>query len=279
MNDSLKLSVQKITKLPTLPAVAREVLDLASDDLLAIDRLETLIENDPPIASKILSVSNSAFFGVGEPSTSIASAIVRIGFNNVKDIAISTALLSFLGNKNHNCPIEPKRIFEHSVAVGIIAKLLSCKFGLFEPEEMFVCGLLHDIGIFVLNSYFSEDYRTVIAKLDNGTTLSEAENEVLGFTHPTIGIWLADKWKLPAFICSSIQFHHEPSSARDGHVSLIHLADCIACRNQYRSTEKVTHTVPDDSIFDTLNISRADLFTIEGSVKSQIFAEGILAHE
>src|SRR5512139_3028347 len=94
MSDSLKQHVQQITQLPTIPVVAQEILKLVHDELTSVDKLDNIIENDPPITAKILSVANSAFFGYKTPTKNIHNAILRIGFNNVRDIALGVSLMT-----------------------------------------------------------------------------------------------------------------------------------------------------------------------------------------
>lgn len=278
MNDELRLSVQRIAKLPTLPAIAGEVLNLADDNMLSVDKLESIIENDPPMASKILSVSNSAFFGTETHHATIRSAIMRIGFNNVRNIALGIALLTFLGG-NCNYPVPPRRIFKHSVAAGLIAKLLATRLGLHDPDEMFLCGMLHDLGIFVLNCHAADIYQTVIREAGNERTLTDAERKMLGFTHSEVGVWLADKWHLPDVVTASIRFHHEPSLTKEHRIAIIHLADYISSKSFFSVTEQQKSYLPDDSVFGTLNISRTDLAKMETEVDGQMISEWIFAHE
>ena len=88
MNESLKSLVEKIKKLPTIPVVAHEILSLIRDDLVALNKLEKIVENDPAISAKIMSVANSAFYGYKTPARTLDNALMRIGFNSVKNIAL-----------------------------------------------------------------------------------------------------------------------------------------------------------------------------------------------
>ena len=83
MNDSLRLHVQQITKLPTIPVIAQEILSLVGDYKTSVAELERIVQKDPSISAKLLSVANTVFFGFKIPTTTISNAIVRIGFNNV----------------------------------------------------------------------------------------------------------------------------------------------------------------------------------------------------
>jgi putative nucleotidyltransferase with HDIG domain len=279
MDDPIRLFIQKITKLPTLPAIAQEVLNLTFDDSVSIRRLEGIIENDPPIASRILSVSNSAFFGIEKPNESIGNAIVRIGFDNVRQIALGIALLSVFRNGTRSHPLDPVQIFKHSVAVGMIARFLAIQFKRHDQNEIFACGILHDLGILVMNSYAEEMYFRVIDSMQREESLLDAETRVLGFTHTTVGAWLAEKWNLPDAVLATIRFHHDPLLSNSKQIALIYLADCICsarffCATEYRPVNSI-----DDSVFDRFNISRADFTAIESTIDESMFSEGIFIHE
>jgi len=278
-DDPARLFVQKITKLPTLPAIAQEVLSLTFDDSVSVRRLEEIIEHDPQIASRILSVSNSAFFGVETPNVSIRNAIVRIGFDNVRHIALGIALLSVFRNGIRSHPLNPENILKHSLAVGLIARLFANHFRCFDQDEIFACGILHDLGILVMNSYAEETYGRVIGSMRRGEQLSDTEKRVLGFSHSTAGVWLAEKWNLPASVQAAIRFHHAPLSSDSKQVALIHLADGICSEKYFCSTAQRPSGSIDDAVFDRFEISRVDFAEIVSTISRDMLSEGVFIHE
>ncbi|HMK48683.1 MAG TPA: HDOD domain-containing protein [Thermodesulfovibrionales bacterium] len=279
MDDSLRLFVQRIRKIPTLPVIAQEVLNLTANDSVSIAKLEDVIGLDPPIASRILSVSNSVFFGTQVPNTTISNAIVRIGFDNVRHIAFGVALLTMFGDPASRNPLETKRVIKHSLSVGIIGKMLAQHLGTGDRDEVFVCGMLHDLGILVMNSCFGSLYSKVVAEIRHEKSLLAAERKVLGFTHPEIGMWLADKWNLPRHVSESIRFHHEPMSSNNRQIALIHLADYISCKKSFEPVEKANPECLDHSVFDMLEATRADMTEIESLLDGNIFSEGLSVYE
>src|SRR3989304_8807282 len=96
MNESLRAFVKNIRNLPTIPVIAHEVLSLLSDELLSVEKLESIVEKDPAISAKILSVANSALFGFQVSTDALSGAMMRIGFNNVKNIALGISLMTIL---------------------------------------------------------------------------------------------------------------------------------------------------------------------------------------
>ncbi|RJQ16114.1 MAG: HDOD domain-containing protein [Nitrospiraceae bacterium] len=279
MIDSLKSYVEQIEELPTIPVIAQEILRLLGNDLLTVENLEKIVENDPSISAKVLSVANSAFFGFKVHSDALGMAIMRIGFNNVKNIALGISLITILNDGKSGKASDYQRIFNHSVAVGFTARLLSRNLKLDIAEEVLVNGTLHDIGYLVLNKYFSEKYQEVLIALEAENSLLDAERKVLGFTHSDIGSWLAEKWNLPDTVRDTILYHHMPSQAKKNlkHVAMIHVADYITARNIMGPIEQDSNYPLDPSSLDILGISENDLKDMEESIGGVPFADEIFS--
>ncbi len=277
MNESLRLFVQKIPKLPTLPSIAQEVLTLTNDESTSIDELENTIQKDPSTSAKILGFSNSAFYGLSTPVSTIRDAVIRIGFNNVKNIALGISLMTILGNSKEAHAMDYQRIFRHSFAVGIISKLFSDELAKDISDKIFTGGLLHDIGFLVLNRFLSENYQKVIDEFESDAPLLEAEKKVLGFTHADIGTWLADKWSLPDTLTEIILYHHTPSLSKKHQkdVSLVHLADIVATRKSYGITMKEPLYPFDFSTLEMIGTTEAHLMDMESKISDNLFPDRI----
>lgn len=268
MNESLKSLVEKIKKLPTIPVVAHEILSLIRDDLVALNKLEKIVENDPAISAKIMSVANSAFYGYKTPARTLDNALMRIGFNSVKNIALGISLLTVLGNGKDQRTLDYQRVFNHSVSVGFIAGALIREFKFDISEEIFINGILHDIGYMVLNRYFPKTYIEVLGEFEKESSLLDAEEKVLGFTHADVGHWLAEKWNLPNSVSDTILYHHKPSLAKRHRrrVALIHIADHITTKFILGPTEKDPNYPVDYSSLEVLGISVNDLRSMEEKI-------------
>lgn len=277
MNESLKQYVQKIDKLPTLPVIAQEILSLVSNDSSSVGRIESVVENDPAISAKILSVANSVLFGVKVQTKTLDSAIMRIGFDNVKSIALGISLMTVLQDRESGNVFDYKRIYNHSVTAGFLARLLAKKLKLDFSDEIMMNGMLHDIGYLVLNKYFPEIYMEVLASFDKGLSLLDAEKNILGFTHADIGKWLAEKWNLPNAILDTTLYHHTPSLAKRNlkRVAVIHLADYITTQNLLTPTDMDPHYPLDPASLDILGISEEHLKKFEAELGSEEYSSEI----
>jgi putative nucleotidyltransferase with HDIG domain len=277
MGDILKTYVQRIKELPTLPAIAHKILVMANDPLLSIDELMDIVEIDPAISAKILSVSNSAFFGYPLRTTRLNDAIMRIGINNVKSIAVGIAVLSFIGDgkKTH----AYTKLFHHSVCVGLTSQFIARNLRLNFADDILIDGLLHDLGLLALYKYFPEIYGEILKSLDSGKPLLEAEKEILSYSHTDVGFWLADQWNLPSTVVDAVLYHHAPSLARRNskRSAIVHIADYISAQKILFSPVENAPAYPlDHCAFDILSISDDDLKDMEESIGNIPFSDEII---
>ena len=265
MIEALKNYVNKIDKLPTIPAIALEILDIIGDDNVSVSSIERIVENDPAISAKILSVANSAFFGARQPIETLDFAIMRIGFNDVKNIAFGISIMTMFDEGKDARVLDYQRIYNHSVSVGFIARRLSDELKLGTSGEIFINGIVHDVGFLVLSRYFDAAYKDVVEKMNTGQTLLEAEKNIFGFDHTDMGAWLANQWHLPENITDTIQHHHSPSDAKQNikHVSVTHVADYISTKNIFSPVETDPGQPLDAAALAVLGIGKEDLNEIE----------------
>jgi putative nucleotidyltransferase with HDIG domain len=271
MSDSLKQYVQQITQLPTIPVIAQEILRLTHNEHTALDKLDNIIENDPSITAKILSVANSAFFGYKTTTQTIHDAILRIGFNNVRDVALGVSLMTVFEEREGRVgAFDYQRIYNHSVTVGAVGQLITKDLKMKFTEEIFMNGILHDLGYLVLNKYFPDKYMQVLGLFEKGKNLLESEKEVFDFTHAEIGSWLAEKWGLPEGVLETILYHHNPSSAKKNlkRIAVIHIADYIVSRGSFSVTKTNPNYPLDLSSFGILGISENNLIEMEGKISA-----------
>jgi len=273
MNESSKDFVKNIKNLPTIPVVASEILSLFNDDMLSLEKLEAIVERDPAVSAKILSLANSAFFGFQVKTYTISSAMMRIGFSAVKNVAVAISLMTMLDDGRHGKAFDYNRIFNHSVSVGFAASHISKNLKLDSGDESLMIGMLHDLGYLVLNRYFSERYEEVLSAFNKETTLLSAEKKVLDFTHADIGMWFAEGWKLPDAVLDVNLFHHTPSMARrnEKQVAVIHIADYLTAKNIISPIEKNPNYPLDPSSLEILGVADGDLKEMEKSLSGIAF--------
>jgi HD-like signal output (HDOD) protein len=246
----------KIPSLPTIPAVAQELLTALDDSLVSVDSLEEIIRKDAAISARVLSVANSAYFGYVKSET-LSSAIMKIGTENVKSLTIGICLLTLFADGNKEQQYHYKKIYKHSVAVGVISRHLGRILRLPLKGSEMLCGVMHDIGLMIIVHYFFDEYRRILKLMESGIGHLQAEQEILEFTHPEIGGWVAEEWRLPDIACEVIRNHHTPSYTKNYHTlaALVHSADFLVSEGMLRSTPEPPGYLHDPVALDTLRLS------------------------
>jgi HD-like signal output (HDOD) protein len=230
--EYIKEKVQSIIQLPTLPNVAMEVVDMVDNPKVSASKLGKVISTDQGLTAKVLKIANSPFYGFPKKISTIDFAIIVLGYDALKEIVISISLVSSLQKKSDTF-FDAKIFWDHAIGSGVLARRLARDLGYRISGEVFVGGLLHDMGVSVLHRYFKNEYKRVVEiARETDLTFLEAEESVLGVTHGEVGGWLAERWNLPDHLVEAISLHHTPGKAKRNPelVCLIHCADVFASR-------------------------------------------------
>ncbi|EKD26559.1 MAG: Metal-dependent phosphohydrolase, HD protein [uncultured bacterium] len=228
--DKLKKVVDQISGLPTLPTVISHITKLMQNPKVSANEIGQAISSDQALASKILKVVNSAFYGFPSRIKTITHAIVILGFNSVKATAMSASVFSTFGSKSKETSFDHIAFWKHSIGVGSAAKVLAKRLQMKETEEVFLFGLMHDLGKIILDQFLNEQFQQILKMTrEKNCLIMDAEKAVLGITHADVGSWLAKKWNLNQEYVYVIGNHHAPSSASDYFMttSLIHVANAL----------------------------------------------------
>ena len=230
--EQIKERVQTIIQLPALPTVAMEIVEMVDNPKTSASKLGKLISTDQALTAKVLKIANSPFYGFPRKISTIDFAIIVLGYDALKEIVISISLVSSLQKRSEGA-FDAKTFWDHAITTGVLARRLARDLGYRVSGEVFVGGLLHDMGISILHRYFKNEYKRIAEILvDTDLTGLEAEESVLGVTHAEVGAWLAERWNLPGHLVEAIRLHHAPEGAEVNKplVALIHCADVIANR-------------------------------------------------
>jgi putative nucleotidyltransferase with HDIG domain len=211
-----------LAELPVLPIVVSKLMALDPRSDRHFEEVRLLIESEPSFTARILAAANSAASAPRSPITSVRAAIMRMGSVPAANVVLTLAMAHVF------VPRDPweKSLWRHSLDVAVAArKIAACSAasGL-KPEEAYACGLLHDIGRFVLFREAPDELRRVEGTHE-GTpeTLVEAERAICGMTHAEIGALACAKWRLPELVTAVVRDHHGPAGS--GPVGLVRLAD------------------------------------------------------
>jgi len=230
----IKLALTNLDSLPAMPAIAQKLLALPLNTDEGERQLLNLIEQDPQISAKIISLANSPIMGVSRRIGAVADASMLLGLDRVKSVAIGIASMSNMAQLSPCENFKPQDLWLHSITIAIVMRTIAQAMpAATRPREdqIFLTGLLHDIGFMALHHIDDDASNELHLKLRRQPErpIQEVEMETLGITHSVIGAQLAQHWNLPPEIAHAITYHHAPSQseseAGDILARLIHLAE------------------------------------------------------
>jgi HD-like signal output (HDOD) protein len=231
---------------------------------------------DPVLTAKILRLINSAYYNLPQKVTTLVRAIIMLGINTVKNLILSTAILSNLKRKNSNNALDMAGFWRHSLSVGVLSRLIAKKrnIGQQSIEEYFIAGLLHDIGKIPINNRIPEDYqRAIHASNELRQPLFVAEKDVLKIDHTDMGKLITHKWKLGGGIRDTIIFHHSHDAYKGEFEDIlltVALANYQANILKFGSSGNRYPEIIGLEVFNRLAINPEDLEDIEAMVEEEL---------
>ncbi len=224
---------QGILDLPTLPTVVAKIVELVDNPRTNASTLAHLISRDPALTARMLKMANSAYYGFPRRIGTINLAIVILGFNTVRDLAVSASLVERV-NLAYEGGDLMSDFWEHSISTAVAARMLQRFSPAGSVGESFVAGLLHDIGRLVVARYLPDEFVKLQEALkESQEPLWALEHQILGTTHGEIGGMLCKRWNLPEGLCEAIRWHHLPlkKAEPDPLTAIIHVAEYISHRS------------------------------------------------
>lgn len=258
--EAIRKRLVNIGNLPSIPHVISEVSQLLDDDRTSASQLCKIISRDQAIVTKVLAVANSPLYGLPRRVSTVEFAIVIIGFEHMKNILLALSLVEIFKEKN-NPDWDQNSYWSHSLMTAVGAKRIADDLHYPKSGEVFTAGLLHDLGLIVLQRYMKDDFRKIvnIVRSENMPFL-EAEKTVLGFTHQEISEFLLERWNFPAYIIDAVLHHHNPSAAEKSKVlaSLVHLVDYMTQKFSLGAFEWDGSYDFDENILDILGFGNRE---------------------
>jgi HD-like signal output (HDOD) protein len=265
-----------IAKMPALPTTVSKILQIANDPKTSPSDLNQVISLDPVLMGRVMKLINSAYYSQTNKITSLVRAIIMLGINTVKNLALSTAVLGQLSAKGNFTALNIDGFWRHSLCVGVTAKLIAIQRKR-DPkilEEYFVAGLLHDIGKIPLNNKLSTEYVNALSLTDKERApLYILEERILEVNHCEVGRLIIKNWNLGPVMEDVVFFHHFIDQyPGTNHDVLLTVAAANFFANSFqigfsgdRYPEKLAL-----SVFEKLGITLDDLDAMEDKVNSEI---------
>ena len=240
MNNSkeLKMLIHLVNKsdISSFRKVIMVLIAVINNPRSNVKDLKVIIEKDPSLSARLLRLANSAYYGFGRRIDKIQDAIVSIGFNTVKELALSQKVGEIFQKKEILYGYSRTALWENSVAVGTCCNLIYIRELKKPGDIIYSVGLLHNLGIIIEDQFMQDKFQEALLRSQNEKcNLSEAEKGVIGFDHSIIGGALTCDWNFPEELSAAIAFHHEPDKVDDKFkeiVSVSYISDYICQRSE-----------------------------------------------
>jgi putative nucleotidyltransferase with HDIG domain len=265
-----------IDSMPSLSITVAKILEVTRNPQVTAKDLNKVINLDPVLMGRVLKLVNSAYYGLSNKVTSLVTAIIMLGINTIKNLALSTAILGRMKNKKKFKALNVDGFWRHSIGVGVASKLIAEKIGVPTNlrEEFFIAGLLHDIGKIPMNDLYEEPYMRAIRDADlKKRRLVEVEEEVLGITHTQVGKMIAEKWNLTEETTDAILHHHDPNMVTGDTYNVV---AAVYAANKYCNMNEVGFSGDrypgdiDTSVLEMLGISEDFLDELFDRISAEI---------
>jgi len=265
-----------IGNMPSLPTTVAKVLEVCNNPHTSPADLNHVISLDPVLVGRVLKLINSAYYGLGQQVTNLVRAIIMLGINTVKNLALSSAVMGNLSSNKDHKGLNMEGFWRHSLCVGVAAKILAKRRGIDakQTEEYFTAGLLHDIGKIPLNAVLAEDYMLTISVADRERiALFRAEERTLEMNHCDVGVMITKAWKLEGPVGEAIVNHHNCAEYTGKYRDIVF---SIAAANRFASIAEIGFSGDrypekvDSIIWETLGINIDVFDEIENTVNAEI---------
>lgn len=200
------------SELSSIKSTVSELIRLINDPKSSAKDLKEVIQLDPPLTAKLLKLANSAYYGFPRTIGDIQDAVVCVGFNELKELALNQKISQIFNEDDVFAGYSRLLLWKHSVAVAVCGKLIYQRTFNDQGGTAYVAGLIHDIGIVIEDQFLLDSFFQILDEVGGGADLYETENKILGYDHTDIGNAIAIDWNFPDETVAAIRYHHNPSA-------------------------------------------------------------------
>lgn len=210
-NDSaLDHILARVSEVPVLPHVIFKVMEISGASDSSGAELENAIVIDPGFSAKLLSIANSAYYGLPRKVTSVREAIGFLGFKAIRQLAMTIGVFDVFIGKNDKDSLRRRKWWRHSVDSAVCCRWLARKTGAANPEEAYTAGLLHYLGKTLLDRFGESSYDKVELLVQNGVDDLRSETAVYGCNHVEVIAGAVALWDFPQELSAAIEYTSEP---------------------------------------------------------------------
>ncbi len=265
----------------SLPSVAQRVLQTAQDENSSTTDLLAVVEQDPTLAIRILRTVNSSYYGLGHQVADLRTALTMLGLVEVRNLALTVYVARLCEEPAKYCGFSREQLWHHLVTVGSIARLLARHCGKVDPDEAYLAGLLHDVGVLLIDQYMHGSLCQAIDLIQTGMSGIDAEQRVLTFDHSELGAYIAHQGSFPDRITNAIEYHHDARRYLGPERELLEivvLADYLAEQHDITAFGRHLLPPPPDRTWRTLEMDPSSLEDLSGEIQTTLASARELAN-
>ncbi len=270
----------RIGEVSSLPAVAMKIIEVANNPgSSALDLLE-VIERDVALAMRIMRIVNSSYYALKNKVADLQLAITLLGFEQIRNLALTSYIAQLFESSPGHGKYRREGLWNHLIGVGTVARLIAETCGKVPPREAYLAGLLHDVGLILVDQYLHKPFCQVVDALADNVPVCAVEKQVLGFNHAELGGYVAEKWDLPEHLTTAIRYHHVPQKYEGPHSDMVYV---VALANSFCSAKGLTSLGardlkrPPNEIFAGLGLNQQQVTEIWDQLDEILKAADIMA--
>ena len=220
--------VRRIHEISSLPQVAMRVMQAANDPKAGASELKQVMEYDPALCARVLRCVNSSAYATRVKITNLQQAIAYLGIRQIRNLALTASISNLFKQQGSIGSYNRTALWRHLVAVGLCSRMIAMRSRLSTFEDMFLAGLLHDVGIILEDQHINEAFSAMVRSLKKDTALCDTERRLFGFDHTTLGDGITKSWGFPETVVAAVRFHHGSANYRGPHVQVV---QCVETAN------------------------------------------------
>ena len=279
-NEALETLFQRLSELSSLPSIALRIIEAAVDENTDAEDLRQLIEKDPALAARIIRIVNSSFYGVRQEVADLRSAIALLGTKQIRNVAITVFVSRQFNASSSKDSLDRNKLWNHSMAVGALARLLAKSTKQADSEEAYLAGLLHDMGLLIVDQHLARHVPRIRTTMEEGATLHEAVHRILTFDPSQLGAYVAWRSKFPPRLVSAIEFHQKPEEYKGEErqlTDLVAVADYIATLNKSGVMDEAEPLLPSPASLERLGLTEEVLAALQPQIEETLTATKAMA--
>ena len=271
--EILKKINDRQIQLPEIPSIVFELNEVIEDPMASSENIAEVVNKSPSLTANLLRIVNSPLYGFPSKVDKVSRAVTLIGTKEISSLALGIMMLTVFKDIPSDI-LNMHSFLKHSLACGVISRILAARKNLKETEEILVAGLLHDIGRLVIYAYFPKLARKLLHRaFASEEILYREEQSYLGCQHTDVAKYLLQKWKLPSNIENNVVHHHSPLTAENQEqATIIHLADIIVNGLGFGTSGERLVPPLDTESWENLNLSPNCFESVIEQATHQLFA-------